>query len=160
MSCNAVAAVASQRTLHVHTAGAGAVMRAGDVPRPSTGTLRFKLGARRALIEAGSLATAMAKYVKIAQEMRQSGGGDREGGRGLHTMPCHNNRLSFSVALLTSSTSNTERRKQRDVGVASISDTCDVLRDGCVLQLPKPPQLMPRAPRVVFLSSSAATLPF
>lgn len=67
---------------------------------------------------------------------------------GLHTMPCHNNQLSFSLGFadiihLASPPSSGLRSSEgsSDASVVSTSDTCDVLRDGCVLQLP---QLMPR----------------
>lgn len=70
----------------------------------------------------------------------------------LHTMPCHNNRLSFSVALLTSSTSKPQRRVgsssvSSDVSVVSTSDTpamCYVMDACCSCRLLMPPQLMPR----------------
>lgn len=64
-------------------------------------------------------------------------------------MPCHNNRLSFSLGFadiiqphtLPLSSGLCSSDGSSDASVVSTSDTCDVLRDGCVLQLP---QLMPR----------------
>lgn len=113
----------------------------------------LSLGVRAALIEAGSLATQLSE---IAQAMRQSrergkeGEGAEESARQEAFTQCHVTTIDcpFRLALLTSSTqplplSSGLRSSDgsSDASVVSTSDTCDVLRDGCVLQLP---QLMPR----------------